>query len=279
MHFYKMHGIGNDYVYVDLMEETVEDPAALAIAVAKPHFGVGSDGLVLIGPSETADFSMRIFNADGSEGEMCGNATRCVALYLYERGRTDKTVISLETRAGLRVLYLNVQDGRVKSVRVDMGEPALEAAQIPTTLCMSGSVVRVPITALDRTFEVTCVSMGNPHAVIFLEENVENFPLELYGPVLEHHSAFPARANIEFANVLSRDRMRMRVWERGSNETMACGTGACATLVAAAMCGLTQRKAAVVLNGGELEIEWDETSNKLWKTGPAQMVFEGEWLL
>lgn len=279
MHFYKMHGIGNDYVYVDLAQERVEDPAALAIAVSRPHFGIGADGLVLIGPSDKADFSMRIFNADGSEGEMCGNATRCVALYLYERGKTDKTVITLETRAGIRTLYIQAEGGRVRSVRVDMGEPALEAAAIPTTLRASGRVIRVPVTVLDRTFEVTCVSTGNPHAVIFLEEDVENFPLEKYGPALERHSAFPARANIEFANVLARDRIRMRVWERGSNETMACGTGACATLTAAVLCGLCDRRATVVLNGGELEIEWDEPTNKLWKTGPAQMVFEGEWLL
>ena len=188
-------------------------------------------------------------------------------------------MITLETRAGIRTLYIQAEGGRVRSVRVDMGEPALEAAAIPTTLRASGRVIRVPVTVLDRTFEVTCVSTGNPHAVIFLEEDVENFPLEKYGPALERHSAFPARANIEFANVLARDRIRMRVWERGSNETMACGTGACATLTAAVLCGLCDRRATVVLNGGELEIEWDEPTNKLWKTGPAQMVFEGEWLL
>lgn len=278
MHFYKMHGLGNDYVYVDLFKETVNDPHALAIQVAKPHFGIGADGLVLIGPSDAADFSMRMFNADGSEGEMCGNATRCVGLYLYERGLTKKLHISLETRAGIRMLYLTVSGEKVLSVRVDMGEPVLEASQIPTTL-EGDRVIKYPITVRERRFELTCVSMGNPHAVIFIDEDVEQFPLEVYGPLLETHPLFPNRANIEFVNILSPEQVRMRVWERGSGETMACGTGACATLVAASLCAHTGRSADVVLNGGTLEIHWDEQSNKVYMSGPATMVFEGDWLL
>lgn len=281
MHFYKMQGTGNDYVYIDLFSQTVDDPQKLAVQMAKPHFGVGADGLVLIGPSDKADFSMRIFNADGSESEMCGNATRCVGLYVYESGRTDKEVITLETRAGIRTLYLTVQSGRVLCVRVDMGTPMLGAMHIPTTLAQGDTqVIGVPVQAGGRTFAVTCVNVGNPHAVVFLDEgeDVEGFNLAYYGPLLEQHEAFPQRTNVEFANVLSPECIRMRVWERGSGETQACGTGACATLVAAVICNRSARKAQVILRGGTLDIEWEKTGT-LWKSGPAQMVFEGDWLL
>ncbi len=274
MHFTKMQGLGNDYVYVDARNEQIEDPAALAVAISRPHFGVGADGLVLIGASDCADFSMRIFNADGSESEMCGNAARCIGKYVYERGITDRTSVTLSTLAGVRTLDLTVKGGAVTRVRVDMGAPILEAGAIPTTLG-PGRVIRRPIEADGRVFEATCVSMGNPHAVIFLQEDVERFDIRRYGPALERHDAFPRRTNVEFAQVLAGDRIRMRVWERGSGVTLACGTGACATAVAASLCGYCERKATIVLDGGELLVEWVEDT--VYKTGPAAFVFDGEW--
>lgn len=274
MHFTKMQGLGNDYVYVDARSEQIEDPAALAVAISRPHFGVGADGLVLIGASDCADFSMRIFNADGSESEMCGNAARCIGKYVYERGLTDRTSVTLSTLAGVRTLALTVEGGEVTRIRVDMGAPILEAEAIPTTLG-PGRVIRRPIVADGRVFEATCVSMGNPHAVIFLQEDVERFDIRRYGPALERHEAFPRRTNVEFAQVLSGDRIRMRVWERGSGVTLACGTGACATAVAASLCGYSERKATIVLDGGELLVEWTEET--VYKTGPAAFVFDGEW--
>ena len=276
MRFTKMHGIGNDYVYVNAFEETVEDPSALAIAISDRHFGVGGDGLVLICPSEIADFRMRMFNADGSEGDMCGNASRCVAKYVYDRGLTDKTTVTLETPSGIKTLMMTVEGGAVKSVRVDMGEPKTACEDVPCTLG-AGVVKMAPITALDRTFLITPVCTGNPHGVIVLEEPVEDFPLETYGPVLECHPAFPKKANIEFVNVLSSDRIRMRVWERGSGITLACGTGSCAALVACHENGLCGRRATVVLDGGELVDEWDEETGHVFMTGPAAFVFDGEY--
>lgn len=274
MHFTKMQGLGNDYVYVDLTRERVENPSALAVAVSRPHFGVGADGLVLIGPSRRADFSMRIFNADGSESEMCGNATRCVGKYVYERGLARRERITLETLAGVKTLYLTVEDGVVSRVRVDMGAPVLDGKEIPTTL-RTGRVLRQPLEVDGRAFEVTCVSMGNPHAVIFLNEDVETFDVGRYGPLIERHAAFPHRTNVEFAQVKEAGRIRMRVWERGSGVTLACGTGACATAVAASLCGLAGRRAIVELDGGELLVEWAEDT--VYKTGPAAFVFDGEW--
>lgn len=274
--FTKMHGIGNDYIYVNAFEERIDDPNALAARISDRHFGVGADGLVLIGPSDTADFRMRMFNADGSEGDMCGNASRCVGKYVYERHLTDKTRVTLETRAGIKVLELSVEGGEVCSVRVDMGAPLLRCEDVPCLLG-TGVLTRAPITVLGRTFEITPVCTGNPHGVIFLEEPVERFDLGKYGPALECHAAFPKKANIEFVNVLSRDRLRMRVWERGSGITLACGTGSCAALVAASLCGLAGRRATVVLDGGELVDEWDEATGHVFMTGPAAFVFNGEY--
>ena len=276
MKFTKMHGIGNDYIYVNAFEERVEDPAALAVAMSDRHFGVGGDGLVLICPSEIADFRMRMFNADGSEGDMCGNASRCVAKYVYDRGLTDKTTVTLETRSGVKVLMMTVENGAVKSVRVDMGAPELTCENVPCLLG-TGEVKMQPITALDRTFLITPVCTGNPHGVIVLEEPVEAFELTKYGPVLETHPAFPKKANIEFVNVLSEDRLRMRVWERGSGVTLACGTGSCAALVACHANGLCGRCATVVLDGGELVDEWDEATGHVFMTGPAAFVFDGTY--
>ena len=270
-----MHGLGNDYIYINAFEETVGDPSALAKRLSDRHFGVGSDGLVLIAPSSVADFQMIMFNADGSQGEMCGNASRCVAKYVYDRGLTDKTVVTLETLGGIKVLHMIIQDGAVQAVRVDMGAPKLNCEDVPCLLG-SGVVKRAKISVLDREFEITPVNTGNPHGVIFLDEPVEKFDIYKYGPALEAHPAFPKKANIEFVNVLSPERLRMRVWERGSGVTLACGTGSCAVLVAANLCGLAGRKAAVVLDGGELNNEWDEATGHVFMTGPATFVFDGE---
>lgn len=276
MKFAKMHGLGNDYVYVNAFEEQVSDPPALAVAVSDRHFGIGSDGLVLIAPSTVADFRMEMYNADGSRAEMCGNASRCVGKYVYEHGMTRRTQITLETDAGIKSLRLTLEGDKVSRVQVDMGEPVTECDRVPCLLG-SGVVTQCSIRALDRTFAITPVSMGNPHGVIFLSEPVETFDVRRYGPVLEQHPAFPEKVNIEFVNVLSPGRLRMRVWERGSGVTLACGTGACATLVAASLCGLAQRRATVVLDGGELDIEWNEASGHVYMTGPAAHVFDGEY--
>jgi len=276
MKFTKMHGLGNDYIYVNAFVETVENPHALALAISDRHFGVGSDGLVLIAPSEVADFQMLMYNADGSQGDMCGNASRCVAKYVYDRGMTEKTVVTLETLAGIKTLHMTVRDGKVDTVRVDMGKPILECENVPCLLG-AGVVKKAKITALDREFEITPVNTGNPHGVIFLDEPVEDFDLAKYGPALERHPMFPKKANIEFVNVLAPDRLRMRVWERGSGITLACGTGSCASLVAANINGLCRRKATIVLDGGELVDEWDESTNHVFMTGPATAVFDGEY--
>ena len=276
MKFTKMHGLGNDYIYVNAFIEKIDDPNALARVISDRHFGVGSDGLVLIAPSEVADFQMLMYNADGSQGEMCGNASRCVAKYVYDRGMTDKTVVTIETLGGIKVMHLTVTDGKVESVRVDMGEPKTDCAQVPCLLG-EGIVRRAKITALDREFEITPVNTGNPHGVIFLDEPVEEFDIYKYGPVLEKHPAFPKKANIEFVNVLARDRLRRRVWERGSGVTLACGTGSCAVLAAANLCGLADRRAVIVLDGGELIDEWDEQTGHIFMTGPATHVFDGEY--
>ncbi|MBQ7888097.1 MAG: diaminopimelate epimerase [Clostridia bacterium] len=276
MRFTKMHGLGNDYIYVNAFEEKIDDPQALAAAISDRHFGVGSDGLVLIAPSSAADFQMLMYNADGSQGEMCGNASRCVAKYVYDNGMTDKTVVTLETLAGIKTLHMTLKGGRVDTVRVDMGKPKTACEDVPCLLG-SGEVKRAKIRALDREFEITPVNTGNPHGVIFLDEPVEEFDIYKYGPVLETHPAFPKKANIEFVNVLARDRLRMRVWERGSGVTLACGTGSCAVLVAANLCGLCDRRATIVLDGGELVDQWDEETGHVFMTGPATHVFDGEY--
>ncbi len=276
MKFTKMHGLGNDYIYVNAFEETIDHPSALARAISDRHFGVGSDGLVLIAPSSIADFQMIMFNADGSQGEMCGNASRCVAKYVYDRGMTDQTTVTLETLGGVKTLHMTIEGGKVASVRVDMGAPKLECAQVPCLLG-EGVVKKARIKALDREFEITPVNTGNPHGVIFLDEPVEEFDITKYGPALEAHPAFPKKANIEFVNVLAPDRLRMRVWERGSGVTLACGTGSCAVLVAANLCGLAHREADVILDGGVLHNHWDEETGHVFMTGPATFVFDGEY--
>jgi diaminopimelate epimerase len=277
MKFTKMQGAGNDYVYINGFVEKIKDPAQLSIAISDRHFGVGSDGLVLILPSETCDFRMRMFNSDGSESEMCGNASRCIGKYVYDNGLTDKTSITLETGAGVKHLDLNIEKGKVVSVCVDMGEPVLLPKDIPVNID-ENRLVNYPIALESRKVNITAVSMGNPHAVIFMD-TLDDLDIQKTGPKVEHHPLFPRRTNTEFAHILSRDRIKMRVWERGAGETLACGTGACATLVAAVLNNLTDRKATLELLGGNLEIEWSETDNHVYMTGPAVTVFEGKWLL
>lgn len=276
MKFTKMHGIGNDYIYVNTFEETVADPSALAIAMSQAHFGVGADGLVLIGPSDAADFRMRMFNADGSEGEMCGNAVRCIAKYVYERGLTQKNRLTLATKAGLKTLDLQIAAGKVEQVRVDMGAPELTPAAIPVNLT-GERVIDHPITAGGQTWRMTCVSMGNPHAVIFVD-NPLHMDVHGIGAQIELDPLFPRRTNVEFVRVLSRGHLQMRVWERGSGETLACGTGAAAVVVAAVLNGLTEREVRVTLPGGDLDVQWSEADNHVHQSGPASFVFDGVWL-
>ncbi len=274
MKFTKMHGCGNDYVYVNLFEEQIENPAKVSIAVSDRHFGIGSDGLITIGASEIADFRMRIYNADGSEAEMCGNGIRCVAKYVYDHKLTDKTEITVETGAGVKTLQLTVEDDKVTLVRVDMGEPILTPDEIPV-VAEGDRVVDEPIVVDDKEWRMTCVSMGNPHAVVFVDD-VAHFELEKYGPLFENHVRFPKRTNTEFVQIISRNEAIMRVWERGSAETWACGTGTCATVMACILNGLTDNDVLVHLRGGDLRIVYDEKSNHVFMTGPATEVFEGE---
>ena len=275
MKFTKMQGIGNDYIYVNCFEETVKDPEELARRISDRHFGVGSDGLVLIMPCEEADFRMRMFNADGSESEMCGNATRCVAKYVHDRGLTDKTEISLMTGAGIKILKLAVRDGVTERVRVDMGEPELEGKKIPVNL-PGNPVMGAPVVVHGKVYNMTCVSMGNPHAVIYVDD-ADSFDVHGVGAMIEVDPLFPRKTNVEFVTVKDRARLRMRVWERGSGETMACGTGACATLVASVLNGLSERKATLELNGGSLTVEWDPETNHVFQEGPAEFVFDTEY--
>ena len=274
MRFTKMQGIGNDYVYVNCLEETVENPASLARMVSDRHFGIGSDGLILIRPSEKADFFMEMFNADGTRSAMCGNGIRCVGKYVYDHGLTDKMEIAVNTLAGVKRLELHVEDGSVASVTVDMGAPVLDATFIPVVATAS-PVVAIPIEIEGRQFEMTCVSMGNPHAVVFVDDTA-SFPVEEIGRPFEFHPAFPERVNAEFVEVLNRSEVNMRVWERGTGETLACGTGACATVVACILNGLTDDEVTVHLLGGDLRIRWDRERNRVFMTGPAATVFEGE---
>ena len=274
MKFTKMHGCGNDYVYVNLFEEKIDDPAALSIEISDRHFGIGSDGLITIGPSDQADFRMRIYNADGSEAEMCGNGIRCVAKYVYDHKLTDKTEITVQTGAGIKTLKLFVEGDKVEQVTVDMGEPELSPAQIPV-VADGDKVIDEPIEVCGKEWRMTCVSMGNPHAIVFVD-NVESFELEKYGPHFENHERFPKRTNTEFVHVVSRNEAYMRVWERGSAETWACGTGTCATVMACILNGKTDNKVLVHLRGGDLTIEYDEKTNHVFMTGPATEVFNGE---
>ena len=274
MKFTKMHGCGNDYVYVNLFEEQLDNPAEVSIKVSDRHFGIGSDGLITIGPSDKADFRMHIYNADGSEAEMCGNGIRCVAKYVYDHKLTDKTEITVETGAGVLTLILYPENGKVQQVRVDMGEPILTPADI-LVVSENDQVIDEPIEVGGKTWNMTCVSMGNPHAVVFVDDTA-NFPLETYGPLFEKHERFPKRTNTEFVQVISRTEANMRVWERGSAETWACGTGTCASVMACILNGKTEDKVLVHLRGGDLTIEYDRTSNHVFMTGPATEVFSGE---
>ena len=274
MKFTKMQGLGNDYVYVNCMEQMVEDADETARRVSDRHFGIGSDGLILICPSDKADFEMRMYNADGSRGEMCGNGIRCVGKYVYDYGLTDKTSLSVETLGGIKHLFLEVEDGKVSLVKVDMGPAILEPEKIPVT-AEGSRVVDEPLQVDGKTFRMTCVSMGNPHAVIYVDD-VQGMDLEKTGPSFENHERFPNRINTEFAHVLDRNTVEMRVWERGSGETLACGTGACAVAVASILNGYTEDQVTVRLLGGDLKIEWDREANKVYMTGPAEVVFDGE---
>ncbi|MBE5915014.1 MAG: diaminopimelate epimerase [Pseudobutyrivibrio ruminis] len=274
MKFTKMHGCGNDYVYVNLFEEQLDNPAEVSIKVSDRHFGIGSDGLITIGPSDKADFRMHIYNADGSEAEMCGNGIRCVAKYVYDHKLTDKTEITVETGAGVLTLILYPENGKVQQVRVDMGEPILTPAEIPV-VSQNDKVIDEPIEVGGKTWNMTCVSMGNPHAVVFVDDTA-SFPLETYGPLFENHERFPKRTNTEFVQVISRTEANMRVWERGSAETWACGTGTCACVMACILNGKTEDKVLVHLRGGDLTIEYDRASNHVFMTGPATEVFSGE---
>ena len=275
MKFTKMHGSGNDYVYVNCFEETVDNPSEVSIKVSDRHFGIGSDGLVLIKPSEIADFRMDMYNADGSQAEMCGNAIRCVGKYVYDNKMTDKTSISVETLAGIKYLDFTIEDGKVAWVTVDMGEPELKAELVPV-ISENEQVIDETIHAVGKEWKMTCVSMGNPHCVIFIDEPVADFPLEQIGPDFENHERFPRRINTEFIEVLDRQNVNMRVWERGSGETLACGTGACASTVAAILCGHTDDEITLHLRGGDLKVKWNRENNRVYMTGPATVVFNGE---
>lgn len=275
MKFTKMQGLGNDYVYVNCLEETIENPSETAVLVSDRHFGIGSDGLILICPSERADFEMVMYNADGSRGEMCGNGIRCVAKYVYDYGLTDKTQISIETLGGIKYLDLTVENGRVKLVKVDMGSPILEPDKIPIRAEKS-RVVDEPILVGGQEYRMTGVSMGNPHTVVFMED-VAGLEIEKIGSLFENHERFPNRINTEFVKVLDKNTVEMRVWERGSAETLACGTGACAAAVACVLNGLTETEVTVKLLGGNLFIQWDRENNKVYMTGPAEVVFDGVW--
>lgn len=277
MKFTKMQGIGNDYVYVNCFEETVADPARTAEYVSDRHFGIGSDGLILIKPSKVADCMMDMYNLDGSQGAMCGNGIRCVAKYVYDYGIVKKTELTVETKSGIKKLKLSVKNGKVSQVEVNMGEPILKASEIP--ICSENDQVLNEAIEVDGTiYHMTGVSMGNPHAVVFLED-VENLDIEKLGPSFENHPRFPDRVNTEFIQVLDPNTLKMRVWERGSGETLACGTGACASAVASALNGFSGNEVTVKLLGGDLKIRWDRESNQVYMTGPAAVVFDGEIVL
>ena len=271
MKFTKMHGIGNDYVYVNCFEETVSNPSAVAKFVSDRHFGIGSDGLILIKPSDIADCEMDMYNLDGSQGAMCGNGIRCVAKYVHDRGLTDKTAISIETLAGIKHLELNLENGKVKTVCVNMGRPELVPKNIPIDSELD-RFIRRDVEVDGKTYKVTGVSMGNPHAVVFVDEMPD---MPILGPKFENHKLFPRRINTEFAKVIDRRTIKMRVWERGAGETLACGTGACATMVAARLSDFVDDEADIILLGGTLHIEWD--GGDVFMTGPCEFVFDGEY--
>lgn len=274
MKFTKMQGIGNDYVYVNCFKEQIENPSQAAIKVSDRHFGVGSDGLILIKPSDVADFEMEMYNADGSQGAMCGNGIRCVAKYVYDYHLTDKTSISVNTKSGIKYLDLTVEDGKVKEVKVNMGAPILNTAEIPM-IYGKEQVIAQPLNINQNLYEVTAVSMGNPHVIVYMED-VKNLKIEEVGPYFEKSSVFPESVNTEFVRVIDRNTVEMRVWERGSGETLACGTGACAVAVACVLNGYTEDQVTVKLLGGDLKIFWDREADLVYMTGPAEVVFDGE---
>ena len=271
--FTKMHGLGNDYVYMDAIHQNIENESNLAQFVSNRNFGIGSDGLILICESKVADFRMKMFNQDGSQAEMCGNGIRCVGKFVYDKGLTNKTTITIETLAGIKTLNLNVKEGKVQTVRVDMGEPILKAENIPV-ISEKSPVKNLKIRSEDREFEFTCVSMGNPHAITVIK-NVKDFDVEKYGKPIEINEVFPKKTNVEFAEIIDDTHIKMRVWERGTGETLACGTGACATAVACNLNELTNKNVYIELLGGVLEIEWNQDNNHIYMTGPAVTVFEG----
>lgn len=274
--FTKMHGLGNDYVYIDAINQNIENESTLAQFVSNRHFGIGSDGLILIYKSNIADFKMRMFNSDGSEAEMCGNGIRCVGKFVYDKGLTNKTKVTIETLAGIKTLKLNIKDGKVETVKVDMGEPILNPKEIPV-ISDEEPVKNLVLEADDKKFKFTCVSMGNPHAITQVEK-IDDFNVEKYGKILEVNKAFPNKTNVEFIQIVDKEHVKMRVWERGAGETLACGTGACGTVVACYLNGKTTRKVEVELLGGKLYIEWNEKDNHVYMTGAAKTVFEGELL-
>lgn len=271
-----MHGLGNNYIYLNCLDSIPENPEILAVKMSDRNFGIGSDGIVLILPSDQADFQMRMFNSDGSEAQMCGNAVRCVAKYLYDKSITALTTINLETKAGIKILNLKLTNNIVTEVSVDMGKPILEAKLIPTT-SPEPKLINFPYEFMGEQFKINAVSMGNPHLVIFVPEISDRLVLEL-GPKIEHHKLFPERINVEFAHVIDRDNVEMRVWERGSGETQACGTGACAVAVAAALNNLTNREITIKLLGGNLAIKWLENDHVIM-TGPAEFICDGFFYL
>ena len=286
MKFTKMQGIGNDYVYVNCFKEKVENPSELAIKISNRNFGVGSDGLILIKPSDKADFTMEMYNADGSQSEMCGNGIRCVGKYVYDYGLTDKKSISVETLAGIKYLDFVIEDGKVALITVNMGSPELVPEKVPVNAAAIKGIAASEIKGLDKVvdrtlevdgkdYNVTCVSMGNPHCVTFVDDTAA-FPLEEEGPKFESHAAFPNRVNAEFIQIISRNEVNMRVWERGSGETLACGTGACASTVACILNGLTEDEITLHLLGGDLKVKWDRDENVVYMTGPAKVVFDGD---
>ncbi|MCR5778442.1 MAG: diaminopimelate epimerase [Lachnospiraceae bacterium] len=279
MKFTKMHGCGNDYVYINGFAENIDDHKEAAIMLSNRHFGVGSDGLIFINPSEKADFEMEMYNADGSRAEMCGNGIRCVGKYVYDHGLTDKTEITVDTLAGVKKLNLTVTDGKVTEVTVNMGAPILVPAEIPVSDNFAGNdemVVNKPLIIDGKEYLITCVSMGNPHAVVFIDYDEKELPIEKIGPLFENNEIFPKRTNTEFIRIKDRKHVDMRVWERGSGETFACGTGACASAVACVLNGYTDDEIELQLQGGVLKVKWDRESNQVFMTGPAVTVFEGE---
>lgn len=275
MKFTKMQGCGNDYVYINGFTEQIKDKPAFVRAVSDRHFGVGGDGAIFINPSDVADFEMEMYNADGSRSEMCGNGIRCVAKFVYDKGMTNQEHISIVSAGQIKYLDLDVKDGKVANVKVNMGAPILRAKDVPVMSTMEESVDE-PIVVQDKEYRMTCVSMGNPHAIVFMDD-VANLEIEKIGPYFENHAVFPNRTNTEFVEIVNRNRVNMRVWERGTGETLACGTGCCATVVACVLNGLTDTTVTVKVLGGEILIEWDREANLVYMTGPATTVFEGEF--